>query len=152
MEGLAGGDRNQQVSDGHLEEISRSCCEQWKSLPPYLGLETIVASDIDKSPKEEGEKRHDFFKKWKKVKGFAATYGKLIDALLAIKCRGDAEKVYKIMLSTCAESSQPPEPSAASAMPPYNTAGKNNVYFNVVSQIKRQKCRIMVIWSSTPPK
>jgi hypothetical protein len=86
-----------QVSDRHLEEISRVCCEDWRSLPPHLKLETIAAKDIDKSPKVEEEKRHDFLKKWKKTKGSDATYKKLHDALIEIKSRDDAERVCKIM-------------------------------------------------------
>jgi hypothetical protein len=66
--GLSHRSSKKPVSDAHLEEISRSSCEQWKSLPSHLGLETIVASDIDRSQKER-EKRHDFFKKWKDIKG-----------------------------------------------------------------------------------
>jgi hypothetical protein len=88
---------DQQVSDRQLEEISRSCCEDWRSLPSYLQLETIVVKDIDRSQKVEEEKRHDFLKKWKKTQGSGATYRKLHDALLAIKSQDDAEKVCKIV-------------------------------------------------------
>lgn len=106
-----------QISDDHLEKISRSCCEKWKSLPAHLELDTIVASDIDKKQKDEEEKRHDFFKKWKRTKGSAATYGKLISALEKIDCKDDAEKVHKIM-STKTESPPIPECSTAQASAP----------------------------------
>lgn len=88
---------NQQVSAVHLEAISRTCIEKWKSLPPYLGLDTTVADDIDKSEKEPAEKRYDFLKKWKQCKGSGATYRQLINALLRIDCRDDAECVCKML-------------------------------------------------------
>ena len=52
---------NWQVTDTHLEKLSRSCCKEWKSLPPYLKLEGIVAEDIDKSQKGERERRDMIF-------------------------------------------------------------------------------------------
>ena len=60
---------NQEVSDtNHLENLSRSGCKQWKSLPPHLELEATVAEDIDKSQKEERERRDMIFslrgKRW----------------------------------------------------------------------------------------
>ena len=122
MEGLTEGD---QVSDEHLETISRSCCEKWKSLPAHLELETIVASDIDKKQKDEDEKRHDFFKKWKLTKGSAATYGKLISALEKINCMDDAEKVRQFMGTKAVSPSIPecscstaPNPAALDITPP----------------------------------
>ena len=95
--GLSEADTSQQASDSNLELITLSCCEQWKSLPPYLVVETIVATDIDKTQKDPQEKRHDFFRKWKKIKGSGATYKVLIAALLKIKCVEDAEKVCEIL-------------------------------------------------------
>ena len=95
--GLSEADTSQQASDSNLELITLSCCEQWKSLPPYLVVETIVATDIDKTQKDPQEKRHDFFRKWKKIKGSGATYKVLITALLKIKCVEDAEKVCEIL-------------------------------------------------------
>ena len=88
---------NQQVSDTHLEKLSRSGCKQWKSLPPHLELEAIVAEDIDKSQKGEREKRHEFLLTWKDIEGSDATYGQLITALLKIKCRRDAEKLCEML-------------------------------------------------------
>ena len=88
---------NKQVSDIHLEKLSRSGCKQWKSLPPYLKLEAIVAEDIDKSQKGEREKRHEFLLTWKEMEGSSATYKQLITALLKIKCRRDAEKLCEML-------------------------------------------------------
>ena len=86
------------VSDEHLETISRSCCKQWKSMPPQLEVETIEAEDIDKSCKgEEREKRHKFLLKWKGIKGSKATYRQLITALLKMKCGEEAEKVCEVL-------------------------------------------------------
>ena len=85
---------NKQVSDAHLEDISRSCCSGWRSLPSRLEMRKIVVEDIDRlQGLSEEEKRLYFFKQWKSEKGSEATYKKLIDALVKIKCREDAEKV-----------------------------------------------------------
>lgn len=85
------------VSGEHLEVISRSHCKEWKRLPSHLGLEAIVASDIDKSLAEEGDKRHNFLLKWKQIKGCAATYEQLIKALLKVKSGEDAERVCSLL-------------------------------------------------------
>ena len=42
-----------EVSDTHLKKFSHSGCKQWKSLPPHLKLEAIVAV----SPFMEGDGR-----------------------------------------------------------------------------------------------
>ena len=81
----------------HLQEISSTLCEDWRSLPAHLEVEGIVVKDIDRKPIEECEKRHCFLSKWQGEKGSDATYKKLIASLLAIKCRGDAEKVCKLV-------------------------------------------------------
>ena len=88
-----------QVSDCHIEEISDSFCEKWRSLPPYLEMETIVAKDIDRdhTGSDECEKRCSFLKKWKKLKGQKATYKCLISALLRMKCREEAEGVCRLL-------------------------------------------------------
>lgn len=105
---------NQKVSDDHLQQISRSCCRQWKSLPPYLEVETIVADDIDKTQKGEREKRHDFLKEWRGTSD--GTYKQLIIALLKIKSREDAEKVCKIL-----KQSLPSQPTVVPRLPPSAT-------------------------------
>ena len=88
---------NWPVSDTHLEVFSRSGCKKWKSLPPYLKLDTIVAEDIDKSQKSEREKRHEFLITWKHIEGSNATYRQLITALLKIKSSRDAENLSEIL-------------------------------------------------------
>ena len=90
-------DCNTQISDSHLQKISQSCCKKWRSLPSYLKMEDIVASDIDYESKGEEEKRHAFFKQWKQKRGSNATYIALISALLEISCRQDAEKVCELL-------------------------------------------------------
>ena len=45
---LSEADLNNQVSDCHVEEISISSCEKWRSLPLYQEMEPIVAKDIDR--------------------------------------------------------------------------------------------------------
>ena len=95
---------NQQVSDINLEKLSRSGCKQWKSLPPHLELEAIVAEDIDKSQKGEREKRHEFLLTWNEMKGSSTTYKQLITALLKIKCRRDAEKLSEMLKKSVPQS------------------------------------------------
>ena len=96
---LSEADFNRQVSDCHIEEISNSFCEKWRSLPPYLEMETIVTKDIDRdhSGCDECEKRCSLLKKWKKLKGREATYETLIHALLKLKCREEAEGVCRLL-------------------------------------------------------
>ena len=90
-------DCTKQVSDAHLQSISDSSCEDWRKLPAHLELETIVVKDVDKSEKSDDVKRYEFFLKWKKMKGFGATYKQLITVLLSIKCVQDAEKVCEVL-------------------------------------------------------
>ena len=86
-----------QVSDVHLEEISRSHCKNWRRLPSHLELEDIVVSDIDHKQVDEAEKRREFFFEWKKRNGSGASYRCLIRALLDVSYRQDAESICKIL-------------------------------------------------------
>lgn len=115
---------DRQVSDSHLEDISRSFCSRWRSLHSYLELEDLVVRDIDREHKEEEEKRNDFFFAWKQKKGSHATYRKLICALLKIEYRNDAEKVCKLLMrpvspqqaSSSASNYQPSKPGSDAGM------------------------------------
>ena len=109
------------VSDEHLEIISRSCCKQWKSMPPQLKVDTIEAEDIDKSKGEEREKRLKFLLKWKEIKGSKATYRQLITALLKMKCGEEAERVCKVLKESLLP--QRPLPSNTTASP-HDSTGK----------------------------
>lgn len=91
---------HQQISDIDIDEISRSYCGKWRSLPSHLEMATIDADDVDRGPGNEEEKRRNFLLKWKHTKGSAATYVKLISALHEIRCRNDAEGVSKLIPST----------------------------------------------------
>ena len=92
-------DVSKQVTDLHIDKISHSHCKKWKSLPAYLKMERIIASDIDTKPIEEEEKRKNFFFKWQDEKGSKATYKVLIEALLEMKCKEDAESVCKLLIA-----------------------------------------------------
>ena len=96
---LSEADLNQQVSDIHIEEIPDFLCEKWRSLPPYLEMEAMVAKDInrDHSGCDEREKRSSFFNKWKEMKGQEATYKKLIHALIKRNDIQSAESVCKLI-------------------------------------------------------
>ena len=119
---LSEADFNCQVSDYHIEKISDNFCEKWSSLPPYMDMKAIVASDIHKDHQgEERKKRCSFLKKWKKMKGLKATYKSLIHALLEVECREEAEGVCKLLKDqTLRDPSQkrpdtPPNPSMLKA-------------------------------------
>lgn len=90
-------DINKQITDGHVEDISRSLCGKWRSLPAHLELDPIVVGDIDYKQLEEGEKRSKFFTTWKRKQGSRATYERLISALLIIECTQDAESVCGLL-------------------------------------------------------
>ena len=102
---------DQQISDPHLEEISRTSSTKWRSLPPHLDIPDTTVSDIECDSQNEEEWQNNFFFTWKRKKGTRATYRKLVHALLKIDCRGDAEKVCKLLMesvSTRQKNSSPP--------------------------------------------
>ena len=91
------GDCSKPISGNHLDEISRTLCGGWRSLPTHLGMPEIAVKDLERDFKIENERRNGFFFQWKEMQGSAATYKKLIIALLDIKCREDAEGVCKLL-------------------------------------------------------
>ena len=91
-------DSKEQISDPHLEEISRTSSKEWRSLPSHLELPDTTVGDIERDSQKEDERRNNFFFTWKHKKGTRATYRKLVHALLKIDCRGDAEKVCELLL------------------------------------------------------
>ncbi len=107
-------DCNKPISDSHLAKISQSICEKWRLLPSHLKMEPIVTKDIDRESKSEEEKRLEFLKRWKQERGLDATYKELINALLEIQCRRDAEKVCELLRKFL---SAPPAQSDGSAVP-----------------------------------
>lgn len=94
-------DCSREVSDSHLDDISRYYSRDWKSLPPYLDIDRMVVEDT-KHIFGDREKRLEFFLQWKQIKGSDATYLQLVSALLSIKCRRDAEGVCKLLQSSVA--------------------------------------------------
>ncbi len=102
---LSEGDVLQQVSNVHLQEISRSYCLKWRFLPAAL-MENpkAVVNDIERGGKPEDEQRADFFSRWQSEKGSEANYMNLINALLVIGCRQDAEYVCGLLKKTPGES------------------------------------------------
>lgn len=98
---------NKEISDTHVDVLSRSHCKKWRPLHSYLELEEIVVSDIDRDCRhvEEADKRNAFFREWKRRKGSEATYRKLVYALLKTECRKDAENVCKLLAETLGRNS-----------------------------------------------
>ncbi len=95
--GLTEKECNCGIKDAHLEDISRTLGKDWRSLPSQFGMPNISKNDIDRDFKTEKEKRYALFCQWKEMEGSAATYKKLMMALLAIDCREDAEGVCKLL-------------------------------------------------------
>ena len=93
-------DVKRQITDLHIDEISRSFCKKWRSLPAQFKMEPIVVNDINRKPGDEDEKRRDFLLQWREEKGSRATYKVLISALLNIKCENEAEGVCKLVSSS----------------------------------------------------
>ena len=91
------------ISDLHLDEIAQTRCTYWKSLPSRLGLEDIVAEDIDRNFSREFDKRRELFRQWKQIKGSEATYRCLVKALLDINQRHDAEYVSGLLRQKAAD-------------------------------------------------
>ena len=110
-----------QITDAHIASFSQNSGSKWRLMPTSLGMKTIVAEDIDHNySNSEDEKRHDFFTRWKRLKGSQATYKALIDALLTINRKEDADHVYELLM----KSSQDKETVTAttSSLPSYSKA------------------------------
>ena len=94
---LEDADFNAQVSDAHLDDFSRCCSSDWKFLCSHLKLDKIVVDDIDCRPLSPKQKRRRFFSEWKQRKGSDATYKVLVQALLEIDRRKDAEYLCELL-------------------------------------------------------
>ena len=94
-----------QVSDVHLHEICCCSCTKWRLLYSYLAMDKTMVSDVERMNVSEEERRHSFFSVWRERKGSAATYQRLVQALLQAGCREDAEKVCKILATSLKSSS-----------------------------------------------
>lgn len=110
-----------QVTDVHLEKISHSHCSCWESLAPYLSIGRNIVKAINRKG-DEYEKKIEFFNTWKQEKGSDATYKAIIVALLEIKCRNDAEEVFKLLKCT------PSLYQEAASMPSELVSGIYNSY------------------------
>ena len=100
-------DCKQMITDIHISEISSRSCKEWKWLGPHLicNNSDIVVNDIDSKAIEEKEKRLKFLQKWVDQEGSGATYYKLIDALLKIPNKKDAEFVCRLVKQNPVKSS-----------------------------------------------
>ena len=90
-------DVDKQITDKHIEVISRFRCRKWRFLYAHLDLASIGVEDIDHMQVDEDQKRSLFFTNWKEKKGSEATYKRLISALLTMECREDAESVCDLL-------------------------------------------------------
>ena len=86
------------ITEIHCDKISRNIGLQWRRLPAYVGLESeTLINDIDKLSIGEEDKRGKFLSKWKERKGSDVTYKNLIEALVEMGCRNDAEHVKELV-------------------------------------------------------
>ena len=92
-------DIRQPVSYKHLQEISLSRCTKWRFLPAALEMENPdnVVSSIEREVEKEEERKAKLFSQWRSEKGSDAKYKELIDALLEIGCKQDAEYVCELL-------------------------------------------------------
>ena len=107
---LAEKDCDGAVSEVHLLEISRSCCKKWRLLPAHLEMREVVVDDIDHINGDEQEKRCYSQEMEGSQRFWCYLQKKLINALLAIECRQDADK----MQSVCELLQKSPAPVLAS--------------------------------------
>ena len=95
--GLTERDCNDPVTDIHLDIIARSCSASWTSLVTQLEVKDIVVNNNGNTQDDPEEERKKFYRKWKISKGADATYSQLINAMLKIDCKLDAEEVCKLL-------------------------------------------------------
>ena len=107
---------NKKVTDRHLLDISRSYFEKWRSLYPYLDMTKTDVTNAEKDGNGEENERQKFLERWQEKKGCDATYIKLINALLEVECRSDAEGVCKLLQQD--ETSPKASPMNVSTSPP----------------------------------
>ena len=88
-------DCKKKVSKCHIHEISSESCEHWVKLYPYLKMNKSVMRDAKLV--EEKQEKLEFFQSWVEQKQSEATYFELIEALLRIKCKEDAEFVCNLL-------------------------------------------------------
>ena len=96
-------DWNKEISDSHLDQIALEFCACWELLSSHLDLGNTTINDIKLNPAlpTETDKRQEFFRQWKRVKGFEATYKKLVAALLRIDQKEEAGIVCKMLKQSC---------------------------------------------------
>lgn len=116
---------NEKITNVHLQEIALKRCRKWRDLLVLLDMEKTEADDLDRKQISETEKIKEFLEKWKQVNGSEATYKALMNALLKIQYRDDAEFVCKLAF----ESKQPQDkkdetdsPSMTSEPPLFKSA------------------------------
>ena len=91
-------DIDAKIHEEHINKIAHICINDWKNLYPFLGIDTkdIEAIEAELNKKDMAK---SFFRLWKKRNGRDATYRRLIDALIKIKSREEAECVCEILKS-----------------------------------------------------
>jgi pentatricopeptide repeat protein len=91
------GECNKVVKKDHVEEFCKANCTKWRLLPPPLDVETVSVEEIERNNVKEMDRRCSLLNQWKQMKGYAATYRQLLNALLNMKCTEEAANLCKLM-------------------------------------------------------
>ena len=87
------------VSDKDVTTIAATYLIKWEELSPFLGLTPQHENEICHTFKDYGDQKREALRRWKKIKGHAATYRAFIDAAKAISNMDLVDNV-KAMLQT----------------------------------------------------
>ena len=72
------------VSDHDLSKIAVEYLRKWEKLSPELKLTPQQETEIKETFRDYGDQKREALRKWKEVKGNAATYSAFITAATAI--------------------------------------------------------------------
>ena len=84
------------ISDGDICKIAAVYLVNWEELSPVLGLNPPAGAAILNSFKDYGTQKREVLRKWKALKGDAATYNALIVAAENISNRQLAHEVRRM--------------------------------------------------------
>ena len=87
------------VSYADLARIANDFLENWEELSPHLELNPQQEAEIRNTYKDYGAQKREALRKWKKIKGDAATYRAFVTAATATSNKELVGRV-KAMLQT----------------------------------------------------
>ena len=87
------------VSDTDVATIAAKHLKKWEELSPFLGLTELHEIEVRNNFEDYSDQKRQALRKWKEIKGDAATYRAIIDAATAMSNEDLVDKV-KAMLGT----------------------------------------------------